>query len=155
MNRWTAAVVVALGAVVANASVTLLHSGGAGHTTSPAPRATGGGMLLSVHERPSHGEIYRARAIPDLDGMRAGRAHPWQIEVSTADGRPVDDADLVLESWMPVTGRRAPVQPWVAEVLPGSYRVEGLQFDRPGWWNVSLVISGSAGVDSLAFNLIL
>lgn len=34
------------------------------------------------------------------------------------------------------------------------YRVDGLRFSRPGWWNVAQVIVGRGGVDSVAFNMI-
>ena len=36
----------------------------------------------------------------------------------------------------------------------GRYRVEGLRFDRRGWWNVKLQIASGSGTDSLAFNVI-
>jgi hypothetical protein len=36
----------------------------------------------------------------------------------------------------------------------GRYRVDGLRFDRRGWWNVKLEIASSSGTDSLAFNVI-
>jgi len=33
----------------------------------------------------------------------------------------------------------------------GHYRVDGLRFDRRGWWNVRLNIAVPGGTDSLAF----
>jgi hypothetical protein len=103
---------------------------------------------------PSHDGHYRASMIPSPDAVSLGRPLAWTVEVRTAAGAPVEDATLELESWMPDEDRMG-ARPRAAEYLgDGRWRVEGLRFDRLGWWNVKLAISAPAATDSLAFNVV-
>lgn len=98
---------------------------------------------------PSHNGIYRASLARSIDPS------VWTVNVQTAAGTGVGDATLALESWMPDDDRLAPTRLRVTQNLGGGrYRVEGLRFDRRGWWNVKLQVSAPNGTDSLAFNLV-
>jgi hypothetical protein len=152
MKQWFAgSLVMAAGIVISTVLSPLLPA--AAGTREAEQEAAPRSVLLSVHDRPSHHGRYRARAIPDLDAIRAGAPHSWAVEIRNERGSIVTDAALTVESWMPETGRRAPEQPQVTTVLDG-YRIEGLRFDRRGWWNVKLEITAVEGTDSVAFNLI-
>jgi hypothetical protein len=96
---------------------------------------------------PSHNAVYRASMIPLVNSQ-------WTIEIQTASGTHAPNASLALESWMPDDERVVAMHPRVTELGDGRYRVDGLRFDRHGWWNVKLAISAAAGTDSLAFNLV-
>jgi hypothetical protein len=96
---------------------------------------------------PSHNGVYRA-------SMTASANNQWTIEIQDASGTRIPSASLALESWMPDDERVVAVHPRVSELAEGRYRVDGLRLDRPGWWNVKLAISATAGTDSLAFNLV-
>jgi hypothetical protein len=93
---------------------------------------------------------------PGVYGVGAGRTLERVLELRTIDGRPVADADLSIESWMPEAGQQADVQPVVSRgSRAGTCSVAGLTIDEPGWWNLRIGIDASMGADSLAFNLIL
>jgi hypothetical protein len=98
---------------------------------------------------PSHNGIYRASLARSVDpGV-------WTVNVQTTAGTAVGGATLALERWMPDDERLAPTRLRVTQNLGGGrYRVEGLRFDRRGWWNVKLQVSAPNGTDSLAFNLV-
>ncbi|HEU4700046.1 MAG TPA: FixH family protein [Gemmatimonadales bacterium] len=112
--------------------------------------------LTRLTDIPSHQERYRASLLPSAAPIALGEPQAWTLELRDAQGRPVEGAALALESWMPEEERVAAAQPRVAAELGGGrYRVEGLDFERGGWWNVKLAIAApAAGRDSLAFNLV-
>jgi hypothetical protein len=119
-------------------------------------RCDGQGVVLSLGDRPSHHNRYRARMLPGAGGVTTCRAHAWVLELRTVDGRPVEGANVGIESWMPETGRQAAVQPEISRgPRAGTYSVARLTFDEPGWWNLKIGIDAATGGDSLAFNLIL
>ena len=103
---------------------------------------------------PSHNDVYRASLMAPEPASAVG-SRTWVVEVRTATGRPVENAALTLESWMPDNDDVRATRPRVTESLgAGRYRVDGLRLDRRGWWNVRLQIVGSFGTDSLAFNVV-
>jgi segregation and condensation protein B len=55
----------------------------------------------------------------------------------------------------PETGEVSRITPSAHYVGRGRYVVDDIIFNRPGLWNVALVIDGPAGVDSVAFNVIM
>jgi len=104
---------------------------------------------------PSHNGVYQASLVAPPDPTASFGARVWTVEVRTAAGAEVADATLALESWMPEDDRVLATRPRVTGYLgDGRYRVEGLRFDRQGWWNVRLEIAAPGGTDSLAFNLV-
>ena len=148
------AVAVTIGAVVA--ALWLVASAEDGSAARGAPaRPAAVAIAARLSGIPSHDGLYRASMLPSPDPTERNRPLAWTVVVRTAAGAPVDGAALTLESWMPDDTTVVAPRPWAAELGGGRYRVEGLAFDRPGWWNVRLRISGAAGTDSLAFNLIL
>ena len=103
---------------------------------------------------PSHNGIYRASLIAAPSGAWRHQRDSWTLEVRTANGTPMTNTSLALESGMPDEARAITARPRVTELAGGRYRVDGLRLERSGWWNVRLAISASAGTDSLAFNLV-
>lgn len=120
------------------------------HSASAAP------TFVRFTDVPSHNGLYRASLIPARGSILLGQPFTGEVEVRTADGAPVDGATLMLATWLPELDRAGATQPRFAAALGGGrYRVEGLRFERDGWWNVKLTVSAPAGTDSLAFNIIL
>jgi hypothetical protein len=129
---------------------------------------TGGGANVRAHsdpaavtawsrlsDVPSHNATYQASLV--ASGERGDSLDPlaWSVSVRTASGMPVEGAALRLEGWMPDDTGGMVTHPRVFGYLGQfRYRVEGLRFDRRGWWNVKLQIAASSGTDSLAFNVI-
>jgi len=140
--------------VVAVASMWLITTSAEGSVSHP--RFTTPVAFARLADIPSHNRLYRATMIPSPDPIALDRTLSWTVEVRTAAGTPVEGAVLELESWMPDSeGVSAPRPRVTANEGAGRYRIDGLRFDRRGWWNVKLRISAPAGTDSLAFNLIL
>jgi len=132
---------------VAIAVVTPIAGAGANAAARSEPAGTAALSRLSAI--PSHNGTYQASLVRSRDSRE------WTVQVQTATSRMVDDATLALESWMPDDESVPATHPRVTQYLGnGRYRVEGLRFDRRGWWNVKLQVSAPNGTDSLAFNLV-
>lgn len=91
-----------------------------------------------------------------LDPLAVGPMHSWTIEVKTIDGRPVDDASVTIDGGMPQHGHGLPTQPQVTQALGnGRYLLEGMKFNMPGWWTLTVKVDGPDGRDETTFNLVL
>jgi hypothetical protein len=97
--------------------------------------------------------LYRVRLTPGAKAP-AGGFEQWTLHVETADGEPVNGATVNVRGGMPQHGHGLPSQPRaVATGTPGEYRVEGLQFSMPGWWELSFYIASQKRDDTVTFNL--
>jgi hypothetical protein len=104
--------------------------------------------------RRSEGGLYRATIQPQGDSIPKGRLHRWTLHLETADGAPVDVAQLAVDGGMPQHGHGLPTKPQVTHNLgQGDHVVEGMKFNMGGWWVVKFRVSSAAGNDSLVFNL--
>ena len=57
---------------------------------------------------------------------------------------------------MPEHNHGLPTSPEMTGQLDGGrYRIEGVKFSMPGWWELKFDISAAAGSDSVTFNLVL
>ena len=100
--------------------------------------------------------LYVAAIEPETEEIRRGELHAWIVTVRTADGKPVDDARIVVDGGMPEHNHGLPTAPEVTEHLgEGRYRIEGVKFSMSGWWELTFDISSPAGEDTVAFNLVL
>jgi hypothetical protein len=87
--------------------------------------------------------------------LTTGATQSWTIRLTERDDSVIADAHVSVDAWQPETEQRSPIHPNARYVGGGNYRVDDLAFTRSGWWNVALVIDGRAGVDSVAFNVVL
>lgn len=109
--------------------------------------------LAYEHTQASAAGLYRATFAP-LESIKVGKLHSWKIEVTTADGAPVTDANITVDGGMPQHGHGLPTKPVVSQPAGESYEViEGMKFNMGGWWVVRLRINGSKGSDLVTFNL--
>lgn len=111
-----------------------------------------GKLVAQVNDVPSHNRQYRATLRPELTA--AGQITDWHMLIETSNGNTPAQPTLVLRSWMPEAPSVSGDRPTTTYLGRGAFRVNGLHFDRAGWWNVSVVISDAGVTDSLAFNLI-
>lgn len=99
--------------------------------------------------------LFRVSYTPESD-VRINQIGSWVLQVETADGRPVENAQILVAGDMPQHGHGLPTQPQVTEYLgQGKYRVEGLKFHMPGFWIVEFNIAAGGQSDSVTFNLLL
>jgi hypothetical protein len=104
--------------------------------------------------RVSKTEIFKASYTSDPEVVPVSKLHSWKVKVETADGKPVNDAEITLDGTMPEHGHGMPTQPKVTKNYgDGTYLVEGMKFSMPGWWVVTLNINAGGKTDSVTFNL--
>ena len=105
------------------------------------------------HTQASAAQMYRATFTP-AESIKVGQMHKWNIQVTTADGTPVDSARISVDGGMPQHGHGLPTKPLVTTHLgDGKHVVEGMKFNMGGWWVVKLTIDGAKGSDVVTFNL--
>lgn len=99
--------------------------------------------------------LFRITYTPE-DETRVNQIGAWRLHVETADGQPVENAQISVDGDMPQHGHGLPTRPQVTEYLgQGDYRVEGLKFHMPGWWIVEFDIAAGGQSDHVTFNLLL
>ena len=146
------AALVAAFLVVAATASTWHREHGAIARVGPAP--TTAAVVASVGRRPSHGGRYHAEVV-SATPFAVGVRQTWTVGLMRPGRQRVARARLTVRSWSPETGEVSPISASVRYVGSGRYRVDGIYFSHAGWWNVALVIEASAGIDSLAFNVVM
>ncbi|HEX7830655.1 MAG TPA: FixH family protein [Thermoanaerobaculia bacterium] len=105
--------------------------------------------------RTSSQGLYTATLQPD-ESLRPRKLQTIQVVLKDAQGRVVDGAAITIDGGMPQHGHGLPTRPRVTKSLGnGVYVIEGVRFNMGGWWEFKLAIQGSAGTDSITFNLAL
>lgn len=133
--------------------VALIGVGGIGVAAMMQPPPAD--LDLSLTRTTEHG-LYVGTLEPAVSPIPVGTIQSWTIAVTTPDGEPLEHADLSIDGGMPQHGHGLPTEPQVTEELgDGRYRVEGMKFNMPGWWTLTLKVTGAAGTDSATFNLTL
>lgn len=101
----------------------------------------------------SAAQMYRVTMTP-AESIKVGKLHSWNIQVVTADGKPVDSARISVDGGMPQHGHGLPTKPLVTRQLgEGRHLVEGMKFNMGGWWVVKFEVASSQGSDVVTFNL--
>jgi hypothetical protein len=103
--------------------------------------------------KPTQHALYVGTIEPGIDPIPVRRMHSWTVVLTTAQGKPVDEARITVSGGMPQHGHGLPTQPTVSPQANGRYLVEGVKFNMGGWWTVTLHIDGAAGADDVTFNL--
>lgn len=125
-------------------------AGGPRHMT-PVPSE-----LDTSTTRLSEQGLYRATIKPERDPIPINQIHAWTLHVETADGKPVDQAEITVDGGMPQHGHGLPTRPEVTRNLGnGDYLVEGMKFQMTGWWVVHFHIRAGGQDDRVTFNLML
>lgn len=107
-------------------------------------------------ERMTDGGHYLVTMVPGTNPIRIGEMHSWTVSVTLPGDEPVDGAEITIDGGMPRHGHGLPTQPAVTvDMGDGSYRIDGMKFNMPGWWTLELLVNGTHGTDSVTFNLVL
>lgn len=105
---------------------------------------------------PSEQGIYSVAYTPQSGKIAVNQMHSWTLHVETADGQPVDDAQIVVDGDMPQHGHGLPTRPQVTRSLGnGDYQIDGVKFHMPGWWVMDFEIQAGGKTDKVRFNLML
>ncbi|MGL4651654.1 MAG: FixH family protein [Caldilineaceae bacterium] len=123
-----------------------------------APAAPAGALVTEVpfdeQEQMSQQGLYRVRWQSDRGGVPLNALHTWTLHVQDAGGGPVAGARILVDGAMPAHNHGLPTQPMVtADLGDGDYRLEGMQFQMPGAWVISVTVESAAGADVVALPL--
>ena len=141
-------------AVSVFSTVSLCWLAGDSTTVHAHAAATNPVAFSRIADVPSHNERYVASLVPSSTPPHLGQPLEWTIVIRNAAGISQEHASLLVDSWMPDDSASGSRSYATRELGAGRYRVDGLRFDRQGWWNVRLRVSAAGTTDSLAFNLV-
>ena len=140
----------------------------AGCSSTSAPTTGAAGAMPSMTRPPaldtsasqaSKQGLFTISYSSDLEPVVKNQLHTWTIHVDGADGQPVDNAIISIDGGMPEHNHGMPTQPIVTPLGDGNYRAEGMKFQMPGWWTVTVTVTSTVeaggSVDTATFNLVL
>ncbi len=123
------------------------------------PQSPGPPTWTSPPTQPSHGGKFTVSYKSDLDPVTINKLHTWTLHVADSAGKPLDNATVAIDGGMPEHNHGMPTQPIVTPLGGGDYRAEGMKFQMPGWWTVTVTVTDTVGgatqPDSATFNLVL
>jgi len=107
-------------------------------------------------EKPSQNGIFTVSLISKSQPVPLNKIHSWVIAVKKPDGTPVHNASIRINADMPEHGHNLPTVPVITEDSEnGTYLLEGMKFQMPGWWTISLKITSGNETDDVIFNTII
>jgi hypothetical protein len=129
-----------------------LASGGFAARMMEGPPAD---LDLALSKPTAYG-TYVASLAADQSPIPVGSIHTWTVKVTTPDGIPAKDVTIAIEGSMPQHGHGLPTRPEVTTDLgDGNHLIEGMKFNMPGWWTLTVSIDGPKGPDKATFNVVL
>ncbi|HJQ39953.1 MAG TPA: FixH family protein [Thermoanaerobaculia bacterium] len=97
--------------------------------------------------------LYTATLHP-AESLKPRKLQTIEVTLKDAKGQTVDGAAITVDGGMPQHGHGLPTRPRVTKALGGGvYVIEGVRFNMGGWWEFKLAIGGTAGTDTVTFNL--
>jgi hypothetical protein len=99
--------------------------------------------------------LYRVSFTAEQEPITISTLQTWTVHVATPDGQPVEGAAVAITGGMPEHNHGLPTAPLVTPSGGGDYRVEGMKFQMPGWWTVTVAVAADGQQDRATFNLLL
>jgi hypothetical protein len=157
---WLVATWVLAPALLASALLGACAGGAAQDTSSmPAAAVTRPAQLDLATTQASQGGLYRISFSADQEPIPISKLHTWTVHVAAAEGEAAGEAvagaAVSVEGGMPEHNHGLPTKPQVTPLGGGDYRVEGMKFQMPGWWTVTVTVEAGGQVDRATFNLLL
>jgi hypothetical protein len=90
---------------------------------------------------------------PPRIGQIAGKYNDWTISVTDSSGKPVTDATVTVDPYMPKHQHHSPLSPIVASNADGTYSATRIDFSMPGFWQTTVTVTTSGGTESVVFPL--
>ena len=105
--------------------------------------------------RLTEGGHYRVSITSNMEPVVINQIHSWTLHLETPDGRPVENAEIVVAGGMPQHDHGFPTSPQVTQELgQGDYLIEGVKFNMTGWWEMRFDINAGGQHDRVVFNLV-
>lgn len=106
--------------------------------------------------RASSQQHFMVTLIPPQQAIMVNQMHSWQVRVTGADGRPVNRASFKVDGGMPQHNHGLPTQPQVTQALGhGTFLLEGVKFNMPGWWELTLSLDTEKIKDTVHFQILI
>lgn len=105
--------------------------------------------------RVKSGTNFVVRYHPEGAAVPVADLHAWTVMVEDKDGRPAARCELSFGADMPQHLHGLGSVPRVTRLGPGRFRVDGLNFQMPGWWKVEIEVRGGAAQETFRFDLVL
>ena len=84
------------------------------------------------------------------------KIHSWQLMLADKNGKALDGMNVIFISTMPEHLHGMTTKPRVSSTgIAGKYLLEGMNFHMPGWWEITLQISGDGMKEVVHFNLLI
>ena len=153
-GEWELRLEIASGSTTDSVKIPLPPVGAMGHThTMKAPDPS---QIDTSMEKTSMKGQFTVSYKSDVHPLSVNRLLSWNLNVRTADGKSVKNAQIKILGDMPEHGHGFPTEPEVSGTMEdGQYLVEGLKFSMPGWWVVTFHITAGEMMDHVSFNLLL
>ena len=89
-----------------------------------------------------------------LQPIEINRMHSWLLDIRTADGLPVEDAEIEVSGGMPAHDHGLPTRPRVTgQTSDGRYVLSGVRFHMRGAWEIEVVIRTASTADVVRIEL--
>ena len=150
---WELRLDIASGSNTDSVKIPMPPVGAMGHTHSM--KAPDPSQIDTSIEKTSMNGQFTVSYKSDAHPMPVNRLLSWNLNVRTADGKSVKNAQIKILGDMPEHGHGFPTEPEVSGTMEdGQYLVEGLKFSMPGWWVVTFHITAGDMMDHVSFNLL-
>lgn len=91
----------------------------------------------------------RLEIFSQLNPLAINTIHSWELVLYTADGAPLNGAQMSVVGGMPDHDHGLPTSPVVTrEITPGRYLLEGMRFHMPGRWLLTFEVISDQGSES-------
>ena len=138
-------------AIIAVVAVLVILAGGWFFVLSPMLNA-GNTSNENCNVATTQDGTYTITVTPSLDPIEINQTHNWIVKIESADGMPVENAVIEISGHMPAHQHGLPTAPQVTEYLGnGEYQIEGMEFQMPGDWVVTLVFNIGDKRESVQF----
>lgn len=98
----------------------------------------------------------RASYTSEVMPLPLNRIHTWMLHLETADGAPLDNAEILIDGGMPAHNHGLATSPQVtANLGNGDYRIEGLRFHMQGAWELRITVRHGGVSDRIVIPLTL
>jgi len=121
------------------------------HMQHQTPATTGTKATMTAS---SVNGLLKASIKSSLDPIVINQLHSWTLHLETADGNPLDNAEISVDGTMPAHSHGMPTVPRVTKSLGnGDYLVEGMQFQMPGAWRIEFKVKSAGLEDNIVLDL--
>ena len=118
-------------------------------------RQTRPGEINVTNDLFSEGGSLRLTYYLEDESVPLNKIHSWKLLVEDKNGLPINNAEIVVSPDMPEHLHGMLTTAEIHELEePGMYRVDGMKFHMPGWWEVTLDVSTPKTRDLVRFQLV-